>query len=304
MKKLLVIALVSGVTYFVWHRQRPVLEAVRTQNERLAAVAAELQERAERAESGRQSAEQHLAGLRGELHARQAAAADKVSQEPGPQPAPPPEPDPVHQGGWAPGVGFFYLPKQYLTNAGYQLLNGGQLTDEAAALLGMSPAEREATDKSFGELLDQFRRLEIQRMELVAAPANWSIGAANSPGAPGAMSFDSAVTYHVPDLSGDISAAQTAFLGQLQQNLGASRADIVAAAADAYLRQNMDDLGAGDRIVGFAWQLESDGTHSLWYAVANARAGEGAFQRVGEDVDPNSQTAYYARLFGVALPGH
>ena len=53
-------------------------------------------------------------------------------------------------------------------------LSGGQLTDEAAALLGMSPAERESADNAFGELLNQFRRAEIQRMEPIAPPAGWS----------------------------------------------------------------------------------------------------------------------------------
>ena len=182
-------------------------------------------------------------------------------------------------------------------------MSGGQLTDEAAALLGMSPTERESADTAFGDLLGQFRRVENQRMEPVAPPAGWLAGASGSTRAP-SPTFDSALTYHIPDLSKDISAAQNVFLAQLQQSLGASRADIVASAADSYLRQNMDDLGAGDRIVGFVWMPESDGTHSLWYAAADARKGEGAFQRVGEDLDPNSQTAYYAQLFGIKLPGH
>jgi len=303
MKRLLIIVIVAAITFFVWQRQRPVLQGVRIQNERLAAVGAELKERAQRAESAQQSAEQQLAGLRTEIDSRKAAASEQIAQNPAPQTARPPEPDPVHQGGWPSGAGFFYLPKQYLTNASYQLLSGGQLTDEAAALLVMSLAERESTDNSFGELLNQFRRVEIQRMEPMDPPANWSIGVSSSVRAPG-MAFDSALTYQIPDLSKDISAAQSAFLGQRQQDLGASRADIIASAADAYLRQNLDDLGSGDRIVGFVWQPESDGTHSLWFAAADARKGEGAFQRVDEDLDPNSQTAYYAQLFGVKLPGH
>jgi hypothetical protein len=302
MKKLIIIAAVCGLTFAVWRHQRPMLESVRIQNERLAAVAAELADRAQRAAAARQSAERQLASLRDELTLRRSAESDSAAQASAAQTAPP-DPDPAHQGGWPAGAGFFYLPKQYLTNASYRLLNGGQLTDEAAALLGMSPAEREAADKSFSGLLDQFRRVEVQRMEPVAAPDGWSIGAAQSPGAPG-LQFDSALTYHIPDLSGDINTAQTAFLGELQQNLGASRAEIVAAAADSYIRQNLDDLGAGDRVVGFVWLPESDGTHSLWYANADARNGEGAFQRVGNDLDPNSQTAYYAGLFGVRLPGH
>jgi hypothetical protein len=287
----------------VWHRQRPLLEALRVQNERLVAVAATLKDRAQRAESARQSAELQLASLRVELKSRAATPSDQVNLDPSPQTTPPLVPDPARQGGWPSAAAFFYLPKQYLTNASYQLLSGGQLTDEAAALLGMSPVERESADNAFAELLGQFRRLEIQRMEPVAPPAGWLAAASGSPHAPG-LSFDSALTYLIPDLSKDISASQTAFLDQLQQALGVSRANIVASAADASLRQNMDDLGAGDRIVGFVWMPESDGTHSLWYAAADARKGEGAFQRVGEDLDPNSQTAYYAQLFGIKLPAH
>jgi hypothetical protein len=192
------------------------------------------------------------------------------------------------------------LPKQYLTNVSYQLLKGDHLTDEAAALLGMSVAERESTDKSFADLTDQFHRTEIQRMQQVDPPAGWVTVGDASP--PGFLKFASALTYHIPDLTDEMNSTQTSFMDQLQQNLGASRAQIIASAADSYLRQNMSDLGAGERTVGFAWSPENDGTQSLWYAVADARNGEGAFQRVDANLDPNSQIAYYARLFGVKLP--
>lgn len=103
-------------------------------------------------------------------------------------------------------------------------------------------------------------------------------------------------------LARQADSAQTAFLDQLQQTSGASCAQIIASAADSFLRQNMSDLGAGERSVGFAWEPESDGTQSLWYAVADARGGEGSFQRVDANLNPNSQIACYARLFGVKLP--
>jgi hypothetical protein len=304
MKKIAILIAVIAATVFVWNSQRPHLAVIRAQNERLADVASELKQRAERADAAKQAAEARLAKLRDDLKARREVVAEFKRQDQGRQPPPPPDPDPTRSGGWPTDAAFFYLPKQYLTNASYQLLNGGRLTDEAAALLGMSPAERESTDKAFTDLLDQFRRLEIQRMEPIAAPAGWMVGAGQQPGAPSAMSFDSSLTYRIPDLSQDIGTAQKAFVDQLQQGLGASRADIVSSAANSFLRQNLDDLGTGDRIVGFVWQPESDGSHSLWYANADALRGEGAFQRVDESLDPNSQTAYYARLFGVKLPGH
>jgi hypothetical protein len=214
---------------------------------------------------------------------------------------PPVEPDPLRQGGWPQKAAFFYLPKQYLTNVSYRLLQGNRLTDEAAALFGISVAHRELTDKAFDDLVDQFHRAQIQRMEQVPPPSAWMIGADSS--APHALNFDSALTYHIPDLTGDINPARSIFMDQLQQTLGPSRAQIIASAADSFFSQNMDDLGAGEHTVGFAWAPESDGTHSLWYAVADARHGEGAFQRVEANLDPNSQIAYYARLFGVPLPG-
>jgi hypothetical protein len=301
MKKIAILIAVIAATVLIWNRQRPQLAVVRAQNERLADVASELKQRAERADAAKQAAEARLAKLRDDLKARREVVAEFKRQDHGQQP-PAPEPDPTRSGGWPTGAAFFYLPKQYLTNASYQLLNGGRLTDEAAALLGMSPAERESTDKAFTDLLDQFRRLEIERMQPIASPEGWNVGQKPQPGVPNAFTFDSALTYRIPDLSQDIGAAQKAFVDQLQQGLGASRADIVSSAANSFLRQNLDDLGTGDRIVGFVWQPESDGSHSLWYANADALRGEGAFQRVDESLDPNSQTAYYARLFGVKLP--
>jgi hypothetical protein len=300
MKKLFIIAAVCGLASCLWIHQRLLLHDVRIRNQRLAAVVAELKERATRAETARQSAERQLADLRRQSGSHVGAASDLAAHEPGLDLTPPVEPDPMRQGGWPQKAAFFYLPKQYLTNVSYQLLKGNRLTDEAAALFGMSAAERELTDKAFDDLVDQFRRAQIQRMEQAPPPAGWMIGA-DSP-APHAVIFDSALTYHIPDLTDDINSARTSFSDQLQQTLGPSRAQIIASAADSFFSQNMDDLGAGEHTVGFAWASESDGTQSLWYAVADARHGEGAFERVEANLDPNSQIAYYARLFGVPLP--
>jgi hypothetical protein len=300
MKKLLIIAVVCGLAACLWKHQRLLLREVQIQNQRLAAAAAELKERALRADTARQSAEGKLASLRNELASRAATASEGAPNEAGHEVTQTAEPDPSHQGGWPPNADFFYLPKEDLTNVSYKLFNGGQLTDEAAALFGMSAAERESTDKAFAGLTDQFHRSEIQSMQQVDSPAGW-VTAGNS-SAPSGVNFESALTYHIPDLTADMNSAQTSFQDQLQQTLGASRAQIIESAADSFLRQNMSDLGAGERTVGFAWEPESDGTQSLWYAVADARNGDGSFQRVDANLDPNSQIAYYARLFGVRLP--
>lgn len=302
MKKLLLMAIIAAIAALVWNRQSTRLHAIQIQNQRLAAAVAELDTHVRRVDSACKAAEQKMVELRTNLQRRDGAAVSAASQQPEAAAATP-EPDPARHGGWPQSANFFYLPKENLTNASYKLFDGRQLTDEAACLFGMSPAEREATDKIFDDLIDQFRRAEISHMVPVDPPSGWLVTGGSQP--PGSASqFDSALTYSIADLTEDISAARSGFFDQLQQALGASRAEMISSAASSYLAENLDELGGtGERIVGFLWEPESDGTHSLWYGAAGSGYGAGSFQRVMPDVDPNSQIAYYARLFGVNLPG-
>jgi hypothetical protein len=297
MKKLIIAAAVFGIAAGLGIRQHSRLAALTQQNRQLTAEAGELKSRAQRATAARLSADQKFADLRHDLRATLIVTPN--SAEAGTPGVPPP--DPSHQGGWPRDAAYFYLPKEYLTNVSYNLLNGDRVTDEAAALLGMTSAERESVNRSFGDLLSKFRLLEIERMQQVPPPEGW-LGTGGGTN-PSMLNFSSALVYKVPDLGADLATAQAGLSQQLQQILGDSRAQVMQAATDAHLRQNMDDLGAGERTVGFVWNTESDGSKSLWYAIADARNGEGSFQRVPTDLDPNSQTAYYAKLMGVKLPG-
>lgn len=296
MKKLLIITIVAVATAIMWKAQAPRLRSIVVQNERLESVVTELERRSERAKAARKSGEERLAELRSEVRQRDALAAAASPQND--NNSAPPDPDSSRHGGWPKAADFFYLPKEYLTNVSYKLFDGGQLTDEGASLFGMSPAERQVTDKLFDDLVDKFRRVEISQMTPTDAPEGWT----SPPGTPSANHFDSGLIYNIPDLTDDLNAARADFLNQLQQSVGGARADLIAAAASSYLADNLNDLGTGNRTVGFLWQPEADGSHSLWFAAAGAGYGEGSFQLVSPDLDPNSQTAYYARLLGVQLP--
>jgi hypothetical protein len=296
MKHLLIITIIAAISIPLWNGQSTRLHAVQLQNQRLAAAVAELDDRAARAKANRTSAEKTLAELRSELGRRNSAMASASPQMD--NNAAPPEPDPSRHGGWPQSAEFFYLPKEYLTNVSYKLFDGGQLTDEGAYLFGMSLSERQATDKLFDDLVGQFHSTEISRMAQVDPPEGWVA----PPGAGSVNHFDSDLIYNIPDLTGDIDAARTGFLNQLQQTVGGSRADLIVSAASSYLVDNLNDLGTGNRRVGFLWQPEPDGGHSLWFAAAGTGYGAGSFQLVTPDLDPNSQIAYYARLFGVQLP--
>jgi DNA-directed RNA polymerase specialized sigma24 family protein len=115
--------------------------------------------------------------------------------------------------------------------------------------------------------------------------------------------FDSGVAYRIPNLTAEVEAIRQTFSQQLNQTLGSSRAQLLEQAADSHIRQNLDDLGAGERTIGFIWQIENDGTRSVIYGIADAQHGGSSFQRIPDNLDPNSQIAYYARTFGVELPG-
>ena len=300
MKKLLIVAIVFGMAGFVWTRQQSQVRAIAIQNKRLSEITQELELRIQNAQTARETAKERLAELRSQTQPTDGAALNLLSGNSPAEPEKTPEPDPSRQGGWPEEAAFAYFPKQFLTNLNYRLLDGDRLTEEAAAWLGLSVDQRETVNQAFSDLIGKFRLLELQKMQSIPPPSGWITGA--DPSTPSAMQFDSALTYRIPDLSADIDSARRSFSQQLQQTLGPSRAELINSAADSHIRQNLDDLGAGERVVGFVWEPERDGTHSLWYAMGDARHGEGSFQRVPEKVDPNSQVAYYANLFGVKLP--
>lgn len=131
-------------------------------------------------------------------------------------------------------------------------------------------------------------------MEPIDMPISWS--------GDGFLKPESHLIYRIPGLQDAMRQERMAFSQQMETILGPSRAALMEEASDAYLRQHVDDLGTGERIVGFLWDLNSDGSHSIWYAMAGDLYGPGSFSRISETYNPDSQMAYYARLFGVNLP--
>jgi hypothetical protein len=305
MKNLFFIFPTLAVTSLLWANQHAQHRSASLENNRLNAHLAELAAHIRETASAKQTADRRFAALQSQLDLRNAALAQTAANA-HPVDAPLAEPDPTHQGGWPAGVGYCYLPKQCLTNAAYKPINGGRLTDEAAALLGMTPAERSTVDQLLTNMLGQFRQLELKNIQ----PANpdWTHLAyvGQNPDPSGATFFgsklDSMVAYKIPDLGADVQAERQSFSDQLQQTLGPSRAQLLDTGADSYLRQNLDDLGTRDRTIGFLTVTEKDGSPAVWYGVSDSLHGDGSFQRVPEDLDPNSQMAYYASLFGVKLP--
>lgn len=165
------------------------------------------------------------------------------------------------------------------------------MTDESAALFGMNSSERIGTDAAINKLFSGFRQLELDRMRTIDPPDSWknfSLG--------GITRVENVVAYDIPELAASANKLAESFKTELQTLLGPNRAQSFQEAIDAYTLDQLDDLGREARRVGFVWADEG-GETSLWYAT-----GDGNFQRVPNDVSPDSQIAYYATLFGVDLP--
>lgn len=296
MKKLLLILFVVCLTSLIWTRQHARRHSIIIENERLAARMDALAARAREADAARENATRLSDAARAQLATRQAALAEAAPVTNRPAFVPPAAPDPAHQGGWPTTGTYLYIPKQYLTNTHYKLLEAGRLTDDAATLLGMSAAERSAVDQLYSGLLSQFRQLEINNMRRIPLPESWE-------GATFGAKLESSVACQISGLAAEMDAARQAMYQQLQQTLGSSRAQLLDQDTDAYLREHMDTLGADERTIAFMTATESDGSHAIWYGIADPRHGGGSFQRVGPDLAPDSQIAYYANLLGVQLPG-
>lgn len=80
---------------------------------------------------------------------------------------------PQREGEWPATKPYFYLAKKHIPSLGYAALTiSGQVSAEAAALFGMSPAERRAINHSMQTLLARVREREVREAYLTNTPPN------------------------------------------------------------------------------------------------------------------------------------
>jgi hypothetical protein len=283
-----VIVCAGALVFLSQHRSRSVIEK---QNVQLAAMTDVLKKRSEENARANTSAEEKLRPLQDELTSRQATSPQLPRQAaPPPLPAPP---DATHQGGWPQNADYFYLPKSFLPQASFRVLNQQQLSGEAVSLFNLTEPEREEINHAIADLFAQLRSAESERMQLVNLPDEWSHG-----------QFASGVAYHIPSFSGDVAAWRQALQQRLDTILGPERSQLLGAGLDDHLREDWNDLGEAERTVGFVWHPESNGTSSLWSAIKDQRYGAGTFRRYLPGGRDEPTFRHYANLFGVELPKH
>jgi hypothetical protein len=298
--KNLIIAFATAVTAsVVLFNQHASLGKIGDANQRLLSQAAVLHARSDHLEDRRASLEQTLS--------EKQQLADSIPQPHSEIPAPtvviPPAPD--REGGWPTTTPYFYLPKKDLGSVGYRLFMNNRLTDEAATLFGMTAGERELVDAAYDDLWRKFRQLEIEKMQPSEMPARRDDMAESSPWNyvnprlwTNGIGY---VAYYIPSLKDEADLLSTQFSATVGQTLGATRAGYLLDAASAEIAGKLADLGRTARLVGFVQAQERDGTKPFVYVIVNAGIN-GTTRTINFPLNPESNEAYYARLFGVDVP--
>jgi hypothetical protein len=292
MTRLLLAGAIICLGALVFRSQHHRHDLIEKQNVRLATMADVLKRRSEENARAQASAEEKLRPLQDELAARQSARSQPPHEAaPSPRPVPP---DATHQGGWPQNADYFYLPKTFLQQASFQVLNQQQLSDEAVSLFNLTEPEREDVNRAIGDLFAQLRSAESERMQLVNLPEEWT----NS------GDFASGVAYHIPSFANDVAAWRQGLQQRLETILGAERSALLSSGLENHLREDWNDLGESERTVGFVWRPESNGTQSLWSATKDRRCGDGTFRRYLPGGPDEPTFRHYANLFGIELPTH
>jgi RNA polymerase sigma factor (sigma-70 family) len=209
MNNLILILVVLAAAGAVVLNQTRSLAVIRIENHQLNNQRERLRTHLADLERRRGELEEHTRAARQEI-SRWSEQAPSVSRQ---NPDPIVAPDPLRQGGWPQGTSYFYLPKRDLKSVGYMVFDRDRLSDEAAALFGMSAAEREAVDAAYNRLWQDFRALEIQSLEPVPPPDRWK-------------TMVESISYRIQALDREAGELRTEYETAVNQILGPTRTPI------------------------------------------------------------------------------
>jgi hypothetical protein len=284
MNNLILILAGLAATGAVVLNQTRSLAGIRVENHQLNNQRERLRTHLGDLERRRGELEEHTRAARQEI-SRWSEQAPSVSRQ---NPDPIVAPDPLRQGGWPQGTSYFYLPKRDLKSVGYTVFDRDRLSGEAAALFGMSAAEREAVDAAYNRLWQDFRALEIQSLEPVPPPDRWK-------------TMVESISYRIQALDREAGELRTEFETAVNQILGPTRTAYLMEAVNGFLASKLDDLGPHARVISFGYWRQPSGQMTPMYGIIDETEGTGE-ARGFKELDPDWPITYYAKLFGVDVP--
>jgi hypothetical protein len=147
--------------------------------------------------------------------------------------------DPEHEGLWPTNKSYFYLHKRLLPTAVFQQFKGSslglRLHPDTVVALGMTPSEAATVDDGFADLVDRFKKLEVERLtpSTVHASSRWS-GRKNS--------------YRMPALRAEMDPPMENFFALARAQLGDSRVEIFEHWARLCIAESLWDFAPTARI--------------------------------------------------------
>jgi hypothetical protein len=285
MNNLILAFFVFASAGIVWLSQRSAMETARPTNHTLTTELVRARALLLETAIAATNAQQALAARRDELIAVRNEAAKPLESV---QPTSVPPLDPAHEGMWPTNKPYCYLAKKHLETIGFVPFDQEErLTSEAATLLGMSPAEKNAADSAYQHFLERTRQLHLAQAQPIMP-------------APGINTADHReITYRIPVLTNEFHDVRRILADELRQALGASRAELFLKRADSELDEAYGQYGGNSGYtIKFHADRQADATvqHELTIQRADGRASNG--YRVSFPLEPLSGMWKYRHLFG------
>lgn len=224
--------------------QRGALAKTRGETETLAKESGILERKIEEQRASLQDMEERGAEQKRSL----AGAAEKLSQARAAYvPVSPQMPDPANEGHWPKERPYFYLAKKHIPAVNYEAFNQvGGVSDEAAALYGMTKEERGEIDAGIQTMFVQFHERELDG----ALPTN-------TPPSVASQRKGEKISVFVP-ASDILESVKAELVQKVNGVLGAERAALFLERAQESENQ-FDSFSKEDRVVTFVPETEDKG---------------------------------------------
>jgi len=159
------------------------------------------------------------------------------------------EPDPATEGAWPASKPYFYLPERLLSEIGFSAITAdGEPTQEAIALLGLTPSDRDELRKAWTDF-----RFDLQELQLQSAVRMPDTNAVSYPNRRSIRFKLSGLTNQIPRLREQLDA-------RLTTAIGATRTQLLHSPMEARIEDLTTPIGDRDCIVGYHAERSADGT--------------------------------------------
>jgi hypothetical protein len=182
--------------------------------------------------------------------------------------------DASSEGAWPSGRDYFYLPKQFLGALGYSVFhNDGGLSEEAARLFGLTPAEKVALADSWRQL-----RLRLEQIQLDhAEPLDPSRPDSND---------HLEVAFHLPALTNDVSQIRQQYQQDMEKQLGPTRSQLLWEKVAGERPLSGYPFDHQEQVITFSADRQPDG--SVQHKLQFTNASRGTAYSLPVSFDPGS----------------